>query len=143
VNPDGTLKEEAEAQGVAEEGGARNPAEEINTEAQGEQAAAAEAHAYEHEHGAPGEQPPIPLPDMYSTLQILAWEFAEIAWIYMGLHLAPGHKEAVKDLEQAKLAIDTLVFISDKLHSKMSDEDRRATRALISDLQLNFVRQSQ
>jgi hypothetical protein len=49
----------------------------------------------------------------------------------MGIRLAPGQKEITKDMAQAKIAIDTIVFISEKLIAHVEEEDRRALRALV------------
>jgi hypothetical protein len=68
---------------------------------------------------------------------------AEQAWLQMGLRLAPGKKEPKKDLVQAKVAVDTVVFIADTLGPHIDEHDRQALRGLVSDLQVNFVKQSQ
>lgn len=121
VNPDGTLREDAAAEPLeqAREDAAEQPREQ--------------------DAGAPAEQAEMPPPNVYAMLQFVFGLMAEQAWQLMGLHLAPGQKEPVKDMAQAKVAIDTAVFISDKLHPHVSDEDRRALRAIISDLQMNYV----
>jgi len=72
----------------------------------------------------------------------MALGMSQLAWCFMGLRLLPGQKELIKDMDQAKLAIDTLVFLSDKLQPHMEEDDRRILRGMISDLQLNFVQQS-
>ena len=119
VNADGTVNEES-----AE-------AEEAKAEAPQEQA------------GVPGEeQAEIPPPNVYAILQFVLGLLAEQAWELMGIRLAPGQKEQVTDLAQAKVAIDTIVFIADKLHPQVGEEERKALRGLISDLQINFVQQS-
>jgi ABC-type Zn2+ transport system substrate-binding protein/surface adhesin len=137
VNPDGTLRETDEEQPAAE------------TPAESEEAAAAEPEAEEHEHEHPHEHPhehaheDLPLPSVYDLMMYMAGMIAEQAWLHMGLRLAPGKKEPTKDLAQAKVAVDTVVFLVDKLGSHIAEEDRRALRGLVSDLQMNFVRQSQ
>lgn len=135
VNPDGTLREEAEApeqQPQPVEGGGPEEQPEHPTEAaEPQKAEAPEA----------GEE--MPPPDIYQTLQFMAGLIAEQAWQFMGLHLPPGRKEPVRDLTQAKIAIDTVVFINDKLHPHLDEESRKALRGLISDLQLNFVQHGQ
>lgn len=133
VSADGTLKEEPPAQESAEP--------EAQVEAQKtEQPAEQPAEAAGQEAEAPlGE---MPVPSVYETLQFAVGLLSEQAWHKMGIRLMPGQKDAVKDLPQAKIAIDTIAFIADKLHAHMSDDERRAMRALVSDLQVNFVRQS-
>ena len=103
----------------------------------------AKAEAPQEQTGVPGEkQAEIPPPNVYAILQFVLGLLAEQAWELMGIRLAPGQKEQVKDLVQAKVAIDTIVFIADKLHPQVGEEERKALRGLISDLQINFVQQS-
>ena len=45
--------------------------------------------------------------------------------------------------QQAKVAIDTVAFIADKLHAHVSEDVRRALRSVVSDLQLNYVRHNE
>ena len=138
VSADGTLKEQPEEakpdQVPAEEAKSEAPASEPQAEPQ----KPLDAEPPEEE-AAPEEPAEIPLPDVYTTLGFAVGMLAEQAWRFMGIRLAPGQKEQVKDLEQAKIAIDTLVFICDKLHPHVSEEERTAMRDLISNLQINFV----
>ncbi|MEN6355868.1 MAG: DUF1844 domain-containing protein [Armatimonadota bacterium] len=120
VNPDGTLKEEAA---------------EPKTEEKVDQTQEPSADK--------DEQAGMPPPNVYATMEFMVSMLAEQAWMMMGLRLAPGQKEIVKDLAQAKVAIDTVVFVVDKLQPHIEEQDRIALRSLISDLQLNFVRQNQ
>lgn len=128
VNPDGTLKEDAE---------------QTQTEAAPETDKAAEEPRAEAPGGGEKEAPEMPPPNVYATLGFIVGLMAEQAWQFMGLHLPPGQKEPANDLVQAKVAIDTIVFISDKLHPHVSEEERKALRSLISDLQINYVQRNQ
>ena len=139
VNPDGSLKEEAEPAG-------KQPEEAKAEAAESEKAQASEEHAHEHAHGhehAHEAEEEMPPPDVYQTLQFMAGMMAEQAWVFMGLHLPPGHKEPMQDMAQAKLAIDTVIFIGDKIHPHLDEEGRNALRRLVSDLQLNYVQRGQ
>ncbi|OFX13080.1 MAG: hypothetical protein A2Z18_04840 [Armatimonadetes bacterium RBG_16_58_9] len=137
----GTIKEQPE-----EAKPLRTPAAEAQPEAPAEEPAAEaarEAPSEAPEEEAAEQEPyEIPLPDVYATLGFTVGMLAEQAWRFMGIRLAPGKKEPEKDLGQAKIAIDTLVFISDKLHPRITDEERSSLRELISNLQINFVQQS-
>lgn len=140
VNPDGSLKEDTET------AAAQEPTEQPEeTQAEAAESPEAEAPGPEtpprEQAEAPDEE--MPPPDVYQTLQFIAGLLAEQAWQFMGLHLPPGRKETIRDLPQAKIAIDTVIFISDKLHPHLGEEDRKALRSLISDLQLNFVQHGQ
>lgn len=126
VKADGTLREEPEPP----EQTPSAPAEET---AQAEAPAGAEPTR---------EQEPVPPPNVYHLLEFVLGMLAEQAWQLMGIRLAPGQKEMARDMAQAKLAIDTMVFISEKLQTHLEEEDRKALRGMISDLQMNFVVQS-
>ncbi|MHB9038199.1 MAG: DUF1844 domain-containing protein [Armatimonadota bacterium] len=123
VNPDGTLKTDSAEQVPIDESNAEEP-----SAAGGEQTE---------------EQGGMPPPDVFATMEFMIGLLAEQAWMMMGIRLAPGQKEAIKDLVQAKVAIDTIVFMVDKLHPHIEEQDRIALRGLISDLQLNFVKHNQ
>ncbi|MCE5200140.1 MAG: DUF1844 domain-containing protein [Armatimonadota bacterium] len=88
------------------------------------------------------DQTGFPPPNVYAMMEFMIQMLSEQAWQLMGIRLAPGQKEMVKDLTQAKIAIDTIVFLVDKLHPHIEERDRLALRAMISDLQLNFVKQN-
>ena len=81
-------------------------------------------------------------PDVYAVLGFFASMLIENAWVSLGIRMDPISHTMKKDLAQARVAIDTLVFLSDKLAPKMEEKDRRDLRNMISDLQLNFVQQS-
>lgn len=127
INPDGTIREGVEEQTEAK---TQEPGEATKASAQESKEKAEEA----------GE---LPVASVYDILQFFAGMLSEQAWQKMGLRLAPGQKEMTKDMTQAKLAIDTIAFIVDKLHPHIGENERKALRGLLSDLQLNFVRQSQ
>lgn len=123
INPDGTIRENTEEQ---EEAKAQTPGETVESSTQ-----------------EPEEAGELPVASVYDILQFVAGMLSEQAWQKMGLRLAPGQKEMTKDMTQAKLAIDTIAFIVDKLHPHIGENERRALRGILSDLQLNFVKQSQ
>lgn len=127
VNVDGTLRDNDEAR---------------QAEPEEPQPAAEAAPGPEPEAGERPEEQEMPPPNVYDLLQFVAGMLSEQAWLHMGIRLAPGQKEPTRDLAQAKIAIDMVVFIADKLHPHIGEDERRALRGLISDLQLNFVRQS-
>ena len=137
VSAEGTVEDQPE-EAKAEETTATEPQPEAPSEQPAEQPKA-EAAGAEAENEEPLE---MPLPDVYATLGFMVGMLAEQSWRFMGIRLAPGKKEPDKDLVQAKVAIDTLAFISDKLHPHITDEERSSLRQLISDLQINFVQQN-
>ena len=79
--------------------------------------------------------------NIYNELQFVAVGLSQLAWQLMGLQLGPGQKEVKKDMGQAKIAIDTVVFIVEKINDKLTPEQKKNFQNIISDLQLNFVKQ--
>jgi hypothetical protein len=61
------------------------------------------------------------------------------AW---ALSRIPGTGEIERDLPQAKVAIDTVAFLATQLEPLVAPEERLPLKALVSDLQVNFVEQS-
>jgi hypothetical protein len=66
---------------------------------------------------------------------------SEKAWQYMGIRLAPGKSEAEKDMAKAQSAIDCVAFLTEKIASSISPDDARRLRSMVTDLQLNYVKQ--
>ncbi len=82
------------------------------------------------------------LPDVYSVLALFMGELRNLAWLRMGLVANPGTGEIERDLPQAKVAIDTVAFLAGQLEPLVAPEERLPLKALVSDLQVNFVEQS-
>ena len=64
------------------------------------------------------------------------------AWQYMGIRITPGKEESEKDLFRASLSIDCLDCLVDKLAKTMNEEESEKIRAMVTDLKLNYARQS-
>jgi len=82
------------------------------------------------------------LPDIYSVLMLFLGEMRSHAWLRMGLVANPVTGIIERDLTQAKVAIDTAVFLAGQIEGVLPPEERLPLRAMISDLQINFVEQS-
>jgi len=67
---------------------------------------------------------------------------SEKAWQYMGIRLAPGKSEVEKDMVKAKSAIDCVAFLTEKIAPSLSSDDVRRLRSMVTDLQLNYVKQA-
>lgn len=102
----------------------------------GEEQPEAEA---EHDHT---HEEPISV-SVYGLLQWFAAMLTESAWQFMGLQLNPTTKKIEKDMAQARVAVDTVVFLTDQLGPHVTEEQRRSYRAIVSDLRVNFVQQSE
>ena len=82
------------------------------------------------------------LPDVFSVLALFLGELRNLAWLRMGLLANPGTGEFERDLPQARIAIDTVTFLASQLENAVAPEERLPLKALVSDLQVNFVEQS-
>ncbi|MBP5275106.1 MAG: DUF1844 domain-containing protein [Abditibacteriota bacterium] len=79
------------------------------------------------------------------TRQVLGVMFGilgEKAWENLGLKLPYGKKEECTDLDSAKIAIDTLEFITGKIGDKFSAEEKKFADNLVAQLQINYVTKS-
>lgn len=82
------------------------------------------------------------LPDVYSVLALFLGELRNLAWLRMGLVANPATGQIERDMPQARIAIDTVTFLAGQLEPAVAPEERLPLKALVSDLQLNFVEQS-
>jgi hypothetical protein len=82
------------------------------------------------------------LPDVHSMLLVFLGQLRNLAWFRMGLIADPTTNRIERDLKQARVAIDTIEFLAKQLDSVVEPEERLPLKALVSDLQINFVEQS-
>ena len=82
------------------------------------------------------------LPDVYAFLALFLGELRNLAWLRMGLVANPGTGRIERDMDQAKVAIDTVAFLAQQLEPTVAPQERLPLRALVSDLQINFVEQT-
>jgi hypothetical protein len=80
-----------------------------------------------------------PLPDVWSMLMYFMEQMQQIAWLRMGL--IPEYL-AEKDLNQARVAVDTVAMLAKQLEAVIAPEERLPLQAMVSDLRLKFVEQS-
>ncbi|WP_395088429.1 DUF1844 domain-containing protein [Armatimonas sp.] len=92
--------------------------------------------------GDPDGEESSEIPDVRSVLALFMGELRNLAWLRMGLVANPMTGEIEKDLAQAQMAINTVGFLADQLEPHVAPEERLPLKAMISDLQLNFVEQS-
>lgn len=119
----------------AEDAPAAEQPEAAQAEVGEEQPEAEKEHDHSHEE-------PISV-SVYGLLQWFAAMLTESAWQFMGLQMNPSTKKIEKDMAQARVAVDTVVFLTDQLGPHVTEEQRRAYRAIVSDLRVNFVQQSE
>ena len=80
--------------------------------------------------------------DIDQILSLFIGILAAKAWQYMGYRLAPGKKEAEKDLAKASAAIDCVAFLTEKLAPYLPTEDAGRLKAMVTDLQINYAKKS-
>ncbi len=65
------------------------------------------------------------------------------AWSYLGLISHPETGEMKRDLDQAKLAIDSIEVIYPLIKDRLNDDERRNIELELTNLRLNFVKQKE
>ena len=70
-------------------------------------------------------------------------EFIQKAWMNMGITLPYGEKEPTVNMEDAKLAIDCVEFLSGKLEKLISEEEYKPLQQVLANLQINYVKKSE
>ena len=65
------------------------------------------------------------------------------AWIAMGLRADPATGEVEQNLDDARIAIDCVTVLASKIEDVLDDATRRELKRIVSDLQMNYVNQTQ
>lgn len=96
--------------------------------------------------GKPAEQaagePRQPI-DAYAVVKFCIAQLAAVAWQKMGLQADPVTNHVHKDIDQARLAIDSAAALLEKLQPHLQGQEARDYQSLLTDLRLNFLNQSQ
>ncbi|MFW6148780.1 MAG: DUF1844 domain-containing protein [Atribacterota bacterium] len=78
----------------------------------------------------------LPLPTLFTWfIGILNGK----AWEYLGLMMNPETKELNQDLKEAKIAIDSIEFLLEKIKGKLEVEDKKQLENILANLQMNYV----
>ena len=95
----------------------------------------------------PGEEEPkgpFAALNVYDQLRFMITMLNSLAWIHIGLQAPPGAWETRTDLPQARLAIDMMAVIKEKLGEHLSAAEHNEVETLLSNLRVNYLqRQSQ
>lgn len=89
------------------------------------------------------EEPPIEPIDAESLIKSFISMLSVHAWQWLGLVKNPITGQIEKDLAQAKLAIDTMAALISCVESRLEPAERTEMQTVLSNLRLNFVKQSQ
>lgn len=80
--------------------------------------------------------------DTPSLLKICISILSGGAWSWLGLTAHPQTGKIKRDLQQAKLAIDSISLLFNQIEDKLNELERKEIKALLADLQINYVNQS-
>jgi hypothetical protein len=97
--------------------------------------------AGESQAGEPAEE--AEAVDVYGVLRYCIALLHTHAWQSMGLVPNPVTQKIERDMEQARVAIDCLNFLVERLDPNVGPEERRSLRGLLTDLRINFARQQE
>ena len=114
----------------------------VRLDENGEAQTQPEAETQSEEQKATDAGPSLPPVDVYSLLKSFIGILGSQAWQWMGLIKDPVTGNIEKDLAQAKVAIDTIAAMAHQLEGKIDPSEQRELKAMVSDLQINFVQQS-
>jgi hypothetical protein len=78
--------------------------------------------------------------DTYMLLTIFINILSLQAWQHMGLRVKSGTDKIERDLERAKIAIDCIAFLIDKLENHIQESEKISLRNFLTDLQINYAR---
>ncbi|MEO0185493.1 MAG: DUF1844 domain-containing protein [candidate division WOR-3 bacterium] len=81
---------------------------------------------------------PVPIKDIL-IMTILSLEGK--AWSYLGLIAHPETKKQKKDLNEAKLAIDSIESLFKLMEPILTSEERKDIQVRLTNLRLNFVKE--
>lgn len=127
--------EDPSAQAETEAGEVR----EGEARAQAEEAKAEEPKREEAKEEFEAKLPPV---DVHLLLRSFIGLLGSHAWQWMGLVVSPATGKVEKDLVQAKVAIDSISALAKQLEGKLDPKEQEELRGMLSDLQINYVRQS-
>ena len=82
------------------------------------------------------------IPDIYSVLIMFLGEMRNHSLLRLGLVPNPMNGQMERDLEQARVAINTAGFLAKQLEPVLPPEERLPLQAMLSDLQTHFVEQA-
>ena len=78
---------------------------------------------------------------VFGTLRFSVGLLIQQTWIALGIQ-APGGGETQENLPEAKVAIDTIQLLVEKLDPDLDDAEKRELEGTLSNLRVNFVQRS-
>ena len=83
-----------------------------------------------------GERPDI---NVYSLLRMSIGMYIEQAWIHLGLRMDPNKSKVEQNLSYAKVAIDVVDFMVQRLQPDLDETERRELDLMLANLRMNYV----
>ncbi len=80
--------------------------------------------------------------DVYESAVEMLDVWTSISWSKMGLMPDIMSGKTVRDLPQAKVAINVASFLAETVEGRLDEEDRRRVQGIVRDLKLNYVQKS-
>lgn len=84
----------------------------------------------------------LPPVDVDSMLKSFVGLLSMHAWQWLGLVKDPRTNDINQDLEQARVAIDSIGALAKQLESRVDVSERKEIEDLLGSLRMNFVQQS-
>lgn len=78
---------------------------------------------------------------VYHMIMAMTEQMATLAWQKLGLQPDMMTGQVVKNIEEAKVAIDVCTGLAAFLEPQLDDDDKRRIHGLIRDLKINYVEQ--
>jgi hypothetical protein len=110
---------------------------EVDESGEVKETAGAEEASHEHEHA----HEELPEVDVYSMLGYFIGLLSTQVWQWLGLTKSPSGK-LIKDLAQAKVAIDSMAALSEQLEGKLAPKEQQELKDMLANMRINFVQQS-
>ena len=85
----------------------------------------------------------ISMLDTYSLMGLFLNLLTLQAWRDIGLRADPKSNEIITDFTRANVAIDCIGFLAEKLEPKIGPEETAKIKSFLTDLQINYVQQSE
>lgn len=80
--------------------------------------------------------------DVHQLLLVMIEQTTEVAWQKLGLRPDAMTGKIVRDVEQARVAIDATSALAALIEPKLDEEDKRHLQSMLRDLKINYVQHS-
>ncbi len=85
------------------------------------------------------QQMPTEPVNVYDVIMFMTDQMAALAWQKLGLQPDMVTGQMVKDIEQAKVAIDLTSHLASFIEPRLDEDSKRRMHNLVRDLRINYV----